>query len=625
MPAPQSCLIVGRFLSAVIDSADDPDREPEIVPIAGAKVTLTASVARVRASSAEPPATIFMRPIECMTDETGQLVGPDGIIGVRVIATDDETLDPHGWTWTAVIAATGLGTISATFSAPGGGTVDLTTAIPVSPSPGAELQAWTAAVATTTAARDEAVAAAAAVEAVLATNDGVMAAVAADPQSAFVAVQNAAIAARLAPGALTVSPIAGAAQYTTIQAAVDAAQEGDTILIFPGTYREQVAAWTKPNLHLRGVDKHTVILIDSSGDYATPPLEIGSGSVSHMTIIEDHADAGTDAAVTANQRAYCIHPDNYESMIGRTLVLEDLVLRNTRRPVIGMGNYMGTTIIIRRVDGWSGAPVLGGDRNRGALYMHNASSATTEHVDQNVIVEDCTFTCADAKALYIYDSSLTSGNMPSDMTVRVTGSTFWSEVNGASDIIGGDGFTANVSLHGASFGNNLPELNAHQATTLDEIAGAPAYQGNADVTFASALSTTQPLTLYAVYSAPTAGSGVVIRHTSLSGGEIFSNRRNGAGTAYVSVGQNAASTPTITAGAVPAVACSTMNGSTLRLHVRGVGMASAATSAWPSGVNASAFGIDVQTGVAWYLLYVGVAHNETTRERVMQWLADNYL
>ena len=98
MPAPQSCLIVGRFLSSVVDSPEDPDRDPDIVPIAGAKVTLTASVARVRASSAEPPATIFMRPIECMTDETGQLVGLDGALGVRVIATDDETLNPTGWT-----------------------------------------------------------------------------------------------------------------------------------------------------------------------------------------------------------------------------------------------------------------------------------------------------------------------------------------------------------------------------------------------------------------------------------------------------------------------------------------------------------------------------------------------
>ena len=161
MPAPQSCLIVGRFLSSVADSPEDPDRDPDIVPIAGAKVTLTASVARVRASSAEPPATILMHPIECVTDETGQLVGLDGALGVRVIATDDETLNPTGWTWKAVIYAPGRGKISSTFSAPGGGTVDLTTVIPVPSSTGTELKAWTAAVATTTAARDEAVEAAA--------------------------------------------------------------------------------------------------------------------------------------------------------------------------------------------------------------------------------------------------------------------------------------------------------------------------------------------------------------------------------------------------------------------------------------------------------------------------------
>lgn len=223
MPAPQSCLIVGRFLSSVVDSPEYPDRDPDIVPIAGAKVTLTASVARVRASSAEPPATIFMHPIECITDETGQLVGLDGALGVRVIATDDETLNPTSWTWTAVIHAPGLGKISSTFSAPGGGTVDLTTVIPVPSSPGTELKAWTAAVATTTAARDEAVEAVEAVEAAAQAVEAAQTAAAASQASAAQSATNAASSATNAAGSAD-------AAAASAEAAEDAHQQAEALV-----------------------------------------------------------------------------------------------------------------------------------------------------------------------------------------------------------------------------------------------------------------------------------------------------------------------------------------------------------------------------------------------------------
>ncbi|HEX7734442.1 MAG TPA: hypothetical protein VF458_06260, partial [Ktedonobacteraceae bacterium] len=54
-------------------------------------------------------------------------------------------------------------------------------------------------------------------------------------------------------------------QFQTIQAAVNAAQPGDWILIGPGDYHEQGASSagvlvTTPNLHLRGMDRNRVIV-----------------------------------------------------------------------------------------------------------------------------------------------------------------------------------------------------------------------------------------------------------------------------------------------------------------------------------------------------------------------------
>lgn len=49
------------------------------------------------------------------------------------------------------------------------------------------------------------------------------------------------------------------AQYPTIQAAVDAAVEGDTVRISPGTYNEEVLV-TTPGLRIQGTDRNGVVL-----------------------------------------------------------------------------------------------------------------------------------------------------------------------------------------------------------------------------------------------------------------------------------------------------------------------------------------------------------------------------
>src|SRR5947208_5260658 len=84
-----------------------------------------------------------------------------------------------------------------------------------------------------------------------------------------------------AAGALCGAPAAGAqvrrvgtwngvpGQYTTVQAAVNAARPGDWILVGPGDYKEQGNTGavepagvliTTPNLHLRGMNRNTVVV-----------------------------------------------------------------------------------------------------------------------------------------------------------------------------------------------------------------------------------------------------------------------------------------------------------------------------------------------------------------------------
>jgi hypothetical protein len=83
------------------------------------------------------------------------------------------------------------------------------------------------------------------------------------------------------PNVLLVGTYNGiAGQYASIQAAVDAAQPGDWILIGPGDYHEQqdytdpswpAGVWIQtPGLHLRGMDRNAVI-VDGTKSTATTP------------------------------------------------------------------------------------------------------------------------------------------------------------------------------------------------------------------------------------------------------------------------------------------------------------------------------------------------------------------
>ena len=85
--------------------------------------------------------------------------------------------------------------------------------------------------------------------------------------------------AQSAPQVLRVGTYHGiAGQFSSIQAAVDAAQPGDWILVAPGDYKEwgsmdpaaSAGVWiTTPDIHLRGMNRNTVI-VDGSALKARP-------------------------------------------------------------------------------------------------------------------------------------------------------------------------------------------------------------------------------------------------------------------------------------------------------------------------------------------------------------------
>ncbi len=69
----------------------------------------------------------------------------------------------------------------------------------------------------------------------------------------------------------------GVSVYSTVQSAVNAASPGDWILIWPGVYHEKSTEWPTagvwiqtPDLHIRGLDRNSVIIDGSNGTASQP-------------------------------------------------------------------------------------------------------------------------------------------------------------------------------------------------------------------------------------------------------------------------------------------------------------------------------------------------------------------
>lgn len=100
----------------------------------------------------------------------------------------------------------------------------------------------------------------------------------------------------------------GLGDFTSIQEAVNHAKDGDTLIIYPGIYMENVDVSDKA-LHIIGVDKNSCILQYDTISYFKVPLTMAAGSVSNLTIYGIHfEDLSTDASSTVMENSSILPP-----------------------------------------------------------------------------------------------------------------------------------------------------------------------------------------------------------------------------------------------------------------------------------------------------------------------------
>lgn len=181
-------------------------------------------------------------------------------------------------------------------------------------------------------------------------------------------------------------------EYETIQAAVNAANDGDIIYIMPGTYLEAVDA-TGKILHFIGAGRDTTIIQYSGDNYAYPPMEIAAGMVEKISF----RTTATDPAPGAIDTAYCVHID-YDFSAGKFLQFLDCSFESPIRPTVGIGLRENFTLNFTNCNFKSSTfPVYcheqqASDKTGQRLELVNCTAESTSNTPVIVLQETPTYT-----------------------------------------------------------------------------------------------------------------------------------------------------------------------------------------------------------------------------------------
>ncbi len=172
----------------------------------------------------------------------------------------------------------------------------------------------------------------------------------------------------------------GTGDFTTVTEAVNAAADGATVRILPGTYENEVIkAWGK-TIYLAGTDRDNCIIKNATGSYSAPPLEMGAGSLRNLTIIASEAPS-TDENGFGN---YAVHVED-DNLYDRELNISNCTLISYNNSALGAGLRGGCRLYLSQTQ------ISGMGANGSGLFFHDSDNpALTGRQEINLL--DCTVT-----------------------------------------------------------------------------------------------------------------------------------------------------------------------------------------------------------------------------------------
>ena len=192
----------------------------------------------------------------------------------------------------------------------------------------------------------------------------------------------------------------GTGDFMTIQEGVDQASDGDTLLVYPGTYTENVQVMNK-EINITGVSKDLCILQYDTAFYRKVPLTMAAGSVSNLTIYGMNSGApqagptqeeidqinaelvGDSWDRQKNYKGYAVHVDQ-NCLYGKQMSFVDCRIVSENNHCVGIGTRGKSTISFERCELVS----LGGGS---CLYMHDPTSEDMSG-DASLVMRSCDMT-----------------------------------------------------------------------------------------------------------------------------------------------------------------------------------------------------------------------------------------
>lgn len=252
--------------------------------------------------------------------------------------------------------------------------------------------------------------------------------------------------------------------YNTINAAVQA-NNGETIIVMPGDYYENVRAWVNKPINIVGVDKNKCILRHGCGQYENPPLEIAAGYVKNMTIYADSTNPLVDPNDT-NGKSYAVHVESDYSA-NRELTFENCILKSNWHAAIGIGLRPNFKLTLKNCDLYSNyektyVGSLHENASLGTLFFHPSAGYSSEN--QNLVLDNCRLYSINDIVLCDYDV----GVSPYKATITAINTMLWSETKGKQESViwhrvaaSGEAWGgSHIFLDGKSYGNNVEGLNS---------------------------------------------------------------------------------------------------------------------------------------------------------------------
>lgn len=192
----------------------------------------------------------------------------------------------------------------------------------------------------------------------------------------------------------------GTGDFMTIQEGVDHASDGDTLLICPGTYTEDVQVMNK-EINITGVSKELCILRYDTAFYRKVPLTMAAGSVSNLTIYgmnsgieqegptQEEIDQINEELVgdswdrQKNYKGYAVHVDQ-NCLYGKRMSFSNCRIISENNHCVGIGTRGNSTISFENCE-----LVSLGDGS--CIYMHDPTSADVSG-DASLIMRSCKMT-----------------------------------------------------------------------------------------------------------------------------------------------------------------------------------------------------------------------------------------